>query len=63
MEIINGLLRGTIEVKRGELVLRALNTAVRNSRRVRFANANGMIRELPQYADSGNPPQDATSEG
>ena len=48
MEIVNSLLRGTIDVKRGELVLRALNTAVRNIRRARFENPFGMIRELPQ---------------
>jgi len=47
MEIVNSLLRGTIDVKRGELVLRALNTAVRNSRRVRFENRSDMVRELP----------------
>jgi hypothetical protein len=47
MEVVNSLLRGTIDVKRGELVLRALNTAVRNSRRVRFDNRSDMIRELP----------------
>jgi hypothetical protein len=47
MEVVNSLLRGTIDVKRGELVLRALNTAVRNSRRVRFENRSDMVRELP----------------
>ncbi len=36
METINALLRGTIEIKRAELILRALNTAVRNIRRVHF---------------------------
>ena len=47
MEIVDRLLCGTIELKRGELVLRALNTAVRNSRRARFENVRGMVRELP----------------
>ncbi|MGB8064407.1 MAG: hypothetical protein WCF26_21140 [Candidatus Sulfotelmatobacter sp.] len=47
MEVVNSLLRGTIDVKRGELVLRALNTAVRNSRRARFHDRSDMIRELP----------------
>ena len=46
MEIINSLLRGTIELKRAELILRALNTAVRNSRRVKFNLASDMVREL-----------------
>src|ERR1035438_5610416 len=36
MEVVNALLRGTIELKRAELILRALNTAVRNIRRVKF---------------------------
>lgn len=48
MEVVNSLLRGTLDVKRGELVLRALNTAVRNSRRARFGNHKNMVRELPE---------------
>ncbi len=36
MEVVNALLPGTIELKRAELILRALNTAVRNIRRVKF---------------------------
>jgi len=48
MELVNSLLRGTMEIKRGEIILRALNTAVRNSRRVRFgANVDKMVRETP----------------
>jgi hypothetical protein len=56
MEVVNSLLSGTIELKRGELVLRALNTAVRNSRRARFENVGDMIRELPENSvtRSGN---------
>jgi hypothetical protein len=48
MEIVNSLLRGTIDVKRGELVLRALNTAVRNIRRTRFEKAAGMVVSCPK---------------
>jgi hypothetical protein len=48
MEMVNSLLCGTIDLKRGELILRALNTAVRNSRRVRFESASHMVRELPK---------------
>ena len=52
MEVVNGLLRGTLELKRGELILRALNTAVRNIRRVRFdLHQDEMIREIPNYPD------------
>ena len=49
MEVVNALLRGTIELKRAELILRALNTAVRNIRRVNFAHASGMITQVPDY--------------
>ena len=49
MEVVNGLIRGTIELKRGELILRALNTAVRNIRRVKFGNASQMVTEVPDY--------------
>ncbi len=52
MEVVNGLLRGTLELKRGELILRALNTAVRNIRHVRFdLHQDEMIREIPNYPD------------
>jgi len=47
MEVVNSLLRGTLDVKRGELVLRALNTAVRNSRNSNFGKFD-MVRTLPK---------------
>jgi hypothetical protein len=50
MEVVNALLRGTIEIKRAELILRALNTAVRNSKRVKFGNSNDIVTEIPEYA-------------
>jgi hypothetical protein len=50
MEVVNGLITGSLDPRRGELVLRALNTAVRNSRRVRFnINAGKMVTEVPHY--------------
>ncbi len=50
METINALLLGTIEIKRAELILRALNTAVRNIRRVKFGmHSDEMVREIPDY--------------
>jgi hypothetical protein len=49
MEVVNSLLRGTIEIRRAELILRALNTAVRNSRRAKFGIASNMVTELPEY--------------
>jgi len=55
MEMVNALLRGTIDIKRGELVLRALNAAVRNCRRARFKNLRDMVREVPDYPAPPNP--------
>ena len=50
MEVVNALLRGTIELKRAELILRALNTAVRNIRHVKFGlHADEMVKEIPTY--------------
>ena len=50
MEVVNALLRGTIELKRAELILRALNTAVRNIKRVKFGlHSDEMVREIPNY--------------
>ncbi len=50
METINALLLGTIEIKRAELILRALNTAVRNARRVNFGvHKSDMVTEIPDY--------------
>jgi hypothetical protein len=62
MEIVNALIRGTIDLKRGELILRALNAAVRNSRRARFnIESNKMVRELPNC--NAEPEPIATSPG
>jgi hypothetical protein len=49
MEVINGLLRNTIDVKRAELILRALHIAVKNARRARFEESEP-VREIPEYA-------------
>jgi hypothetical protein len=51
MEVVNALIRKTIDLPRAELVLRALNTAVRNARRVRFDNASPMVTQVPDYPD------------
>jgi hypothetical protein len=46
----NALLRGTIELKRAELIRRALNTAVGNFKRVKFdLHSHEMVREIPNY--------------
>jgi hypothetical protein len=51
MEVVNALLRGSIELKRAELILRALNTAVRNIRRAKFGNVTHMVTQIPDYPD------------
>jgi len=51
MEVVNALIRGTIDLKRGELILRALNAAVRNSRRVQFGQSTKMVTRIPNYPD------------
>ncbi|HEY6339017.1 MAG TPA: hypothetical protein VIW68_11050 [Candidatus Sulfotelmatobacter sp.] len=49
MEVINALIRNTIDLRRADLILKALSIAVKNSRRVRFAAATDMIAEAPAY--------------
>ena len=61
VETVNALLRGTIDLKRAELILRALNTAVRNIRRVNFGlHADRMVKEVPDYPI---PPLEQVDEG
>jgi len=59
MEIINALARNHIDLRRADLMLKALWIAVKNSRRAR-PNAYGhqMVREIPDYPA---PPKPATS--
>jgi len=50
MEIINALVRNTIDFKRAQLILRALQIAARNAPRVHFrVHSNEMIHEVPDY--------------
>lgn len=50
MEIINALIRNTIDFRRAQLVLRALHIAVKNSPHVHFdIYEEEMIREVPNY--------------
>lgn len=55
MEVINALIRKNIDLPRAELVLRALNTAVRNVQRVRFEDLHGIVREIPDFTDPDAP--------
>lgn len=64
MQLVNALLTGTIELKRAEIVLRALNTAVRNARRVRFGLwPDDMVREVPQYEEQSESKPEAENSG
>src|SRR5579864_6751080 len=50
MEVINALMRNTIELKRANLILRALHIAVKNARYSRFnIHSREMVREVPEY--------------
>ncbi len=50
MEVINALVRNTIDLPRAQLILRALNIAARNAPRVHFRiHSSEMVREVPNY--------------
>ena len=50
MEIINALVRNTIDFRRAQLVLRALHIAAKNAPRVHFnIYKDEMIHEVPNY--------------
>ena len=52
MEVINGLIRNTLDAKRAELILRALHIAVKNARNVRFdSEVYPKVRDVPEYAE------------
>ena len=56
MEVVNALVRKTIDLPRAELVLRALNTAVRNARRVHFGiHARDMVTRVPDFPEPPSP--------
>jgi len=68
MHMIDAVLKGTIDIKRANVVLKALHIAVRNSRNVYFhIRQDDMVREVPNYAEQylsehpeHNPPQPTT---
>jgi hypothetical protein len=59
MEVMNAIVRNTIDLRRAELLIRALNAAVRNARRARLgaASAREMVKEIPEYAAPPEPPK------
>ena len=51
MEVINALMRNTIDLKRAALILRALHIAVKNAGRVKIgAESRSAVTEIPDYA-------------
>jgi hypothetical protein len=55
MEVINALMKNTIDLKRATLILRALHIAVKNASRVRFGfEGMNAVKQVPEYA----PPPD-----
>ena len=63
MEVINGLIRNTLDVKRAELIIRALHIAVKNARHTRFdSNVHPKVREVPQYAEPDTPVDELDSD-
>jgi hypothetical protein len=49
METINAIVRNTVDLKRANLLLRALSIAARNARHVRFDRCESeMVRKLPE---------------
>lgn len=60
MEVVNALVRNHIDLKRAQLILRALHIAVKNAPRVRFASLQSqMVREIPDYPAAPAPPKPA----
>ena len=58
MEVINALMRNTIDLKRATLILRALHIAVKNAHRVKFGlEKTNMVREVPNYPEPERPPE------
>jgi hypothetical protein len=50
MEVINAIARNTIDLRRADLILKALHIAVKNSRRVQFDyQASTMVEQIPDY--------------
>ena len=49
MEVINALMRNTIDVKRATLIIRALHIAVKNAPRVKFG-IQEPVTKIPEYS-------------
>ena len=63
MEVINALMRNTIDYKRATLILRALHIAVKNASRVKFGiQGKSSVTQVPSYADPTTEHEEIASE-
>ena len=52
MEVINALMRNTIDYKRATLIIRALHIATKNAGRVRFSTqGRDAVKDIPNYSE------------
>lgn len=56
MEVVNCLIRDSIELRRADLILRALYIAVRNSRNARFDIQKSEVEDVPHYEPNDEVP-------
>jgi hypothetical protein len=62
METINAIVRNQIDLRRADLILKALHIAVKNSRRVAFNwDTSHMIRQSPEFETPPEPPAIASA--
>ncbi len=58
MEVVNALVRNTIDPRRAQLILRALHIAVKNSPRVHFnLLKDEMVTQIPEYPAAPEQPK------
>jgi hypothetical protein len=63
MEVINALMRNSIDLKRATLILRALHIAVKNVRYLKFGiNDHKMVKDVPAYPAPPAPVHDSAHE-
>ena len=56
METINAVVRNHIDLPRAAIILRALNIAIRNAKRVHFdLNHGEMVRKVPEFESESEP--------
>lgn len=56
MEVVNALMRNSIDLKRATLILRALHIAVKNAHRVRYGlHSSSMVKEVPEFQVPDHP--------